>query len=183
MSNSAKAKQKPAALSLAAGVIAGGVEGFITFPTEYIKTRLQIPGNTFKGPIDALFKTVRERGFFGLYKGLTPLVVGNASKAGVRFLFFDQFKAFFLSAGISLPNSLVLAGLGAGITEAILVVTPSETIKTKLIHDQNIASPRYKGLAHGIKLILREEGVRGVYRGLSAVVARQGANSAVPLFL
>ena len=92
--------KKPAALSLAAGIIAGGVEGFITFPTEYIKTRLQIPGNTFKGPIDALFKTVRERGFFGLYKGLTPLVIGNASKAGVRFLSFDQFKSMFISMGI-----------------------------------------------------------------------------------
>ena len=28
-----------------------------------------------------------------------------------------------------------MAGLGAGITEAIFVVTPAETIKVKLIHD------------------------------------------------
>lgn len=29
-----------------------------------------------------------------------------------------------------------LAGLGAGVIEATLVVTPAETIKTKLIHDK-----------------------------------------------
>jgi len=29
-----------------------------------------------------------------------------------------------------------LAGLGAGVSEAILAVTPAETIKVKLIHDR-----------------------------------------------
>ena len=74
---------------------------------------------------------------------------------------------------------MVLAGLGAGVSEAILVVTPSETIKTKLIHDQNRPNPRFKGLVHGIKTIVRESGLKGVYQGMPAVVARQGANSAV----
>jgi solute carrier family 25 (mitochondrial citrate transporter), member 1 len=36
-----------------------------------------------------------------------------------------------------------------------------------------------KGLVHGVKEILKHEGIRGIYRGMSAVVARQGANSAV----
>jgi solute carrier family 25 citrate transporter 1 len=43
-----------------------------------------------------------------------------------------------------------LAGLGAGMTEAILAVTPTETIKTKLIQDQNLAQPKYRGLVHGL---------------------------------
>ena len=29
-----------------------------------------------------------------------------------------------------------MAGLGAGVTEAILVVTPAETLKVKLINDK-----------------------------------------------
>jgi solute carrier family 25 (mitochondrial citrate transporter), member 1 len=33
------------------------------------------------------------------------------------------------------------AGLGAGIAEAILVVTPAETIKVKLIHDKLLEQP------------------------------------------
>jgi solute carrier family 25 citrate transporter 1 len=36
--------------------------------------------------------TVAERGIGGLYKGCSALVVGNAVKAGVRFLSYDYFK-------------------------------------------------------------------------------------------
>jgi solute carrier family 25 citrate transporter 1 len=43
-----------------------------------------------------------------------------------------------------------LAGLGAGICEAILVVTPAETLKVKLIHDRLSEAPKYKGLVDGV---------------------------------
>jgi len=64
-------------------------------------------------------------------------------------------------------------------TEAVLAVTPSETIKTKLIDDSKRPQPRFKGLVDGTLTIVREEGLRGVYRGLFPVILRQGANSAV----
>jgi solute carrier family 25 citrate transporter 1 len=51
--------------------------------------------------------------------------------------------------------------------------------RTKLIHDRNSPSPKYKGLVHGTKTIIAEEGIGGIYRGLGPVMARQGANSAV----
>jgi solute carrier family 25 citrate transporter 1 len=124
-------------------------------------------------------QTVKEKGVFGIYKGMSALVLGNSLKAGVRFLGFENYKRGLQSLGIDSTSGLVLAGLGAGVTEAILVVTPSETIKTKLIHDQNSANPKFRGLVHGVKTIIAEEGIGGVYRGMGAVVARQGANSAV----
>ncbi len=34
---------------------------------------------------------------------------------------------------------------------------------------------------HGVKTIVKEEGVSGIYRGVTSVIARQGANSAVRL--
>ncbi|KAI8914199.1 mitochondrial carrier domain-containing protein [Gorgonomyces haynaldii] len=173
----------PSHISLMAGMIAGGIEGFITYPTEYVKTQLQLQNNAetkrFKGPIDCLVKTVREKGVFGLYKGMSALVIGNSMKAGVRFLTFDQTKRFFEKDGKVSGFGMMVSGLAAGISEAVLVVTPSETIKTKLIHDQNAAQPRFKGLWHGTSTIIKEEGIAGIYRGLTAVVARQGANSAV----
>ncbi|KAJ3304936.1 hypothetical protein HDV03_002166 [Kappamyces sp. JEL0829] len=179
----------PPLVSLGAGMIAGAIEGVVTYPTEFVKTQLQIPNNTFQGPLDCIKRTVAERGILGLYKGLSPLVIGNASKAGVRFLTFDQCRDFFLNTmGMPKSSGLVVAGLAAGMVEGLLVVTPSgrstaihalETIKTKMIHDQNKPNPRFKGLFHGVKTIVHEEGVRGIYRGVGAVIARQGANSAV----
>ncbi|KAG9020832.1 hypothetical protein FS842_006991, partial [Serendipita sp. 407] len=79
---------------------------------------------------------------------------------------------------VTAPRSLA-AGLGAGIMESIFAVTPSETIKTKLIHDSKSPNPRYRGLIHGTRMIIAEEGIRGIYRGLFPVMMRQGANSAV----
>jgi solute carrier family 25 citrate transporter 1 len=79
----------------------------------------------------------------------------------------------------AIKTGLVLSGLLSGITEAVMVVTPTETIKTKLIDDQNSSKPRFRNAVHGTKLIIAEQGIGGIYRGIGAVVARQGANSAV----
>lgn len=70
-------------VSLAAGMIAGGVEGLITYPTEFVKTQLQLQNKAspmFNGPIDCLMKTIRTKGFLALYKGLSPLLIGNSLK-------------------------------------------------------------------------------------------------------
>ena len=77
---------------------------------------------------------------------------------------------------LSTMNTL-LSGLGAGVAEAIVAVTPMDTIKTKLIHDQLSRSPserRYKGFFHGVRTIIHEQGVGGVYKGLTATIMKQG---------
>ena len=43
--------------------------------------------------------------------------------------------------------------------EAIVIVCPMETVKVKFIHDQNQANPRYKGFFHGVKEIVKAEGI------------------------
>jgi solute carrier family 25 citrate transporter 1 len=62
-----------------------------------------------------------------------------------------------------------LAGMGAGTVEAILAVTPMETIKTKLIQTNQTLIP-------GVKSILQESGIRGIYQGLIATILKQGSN-------
>ena len=145
--------------SLLAGAIAGGVEATITYPTEYVKTQLQLQSKesvsggkqAFKGPWDVVQRTVKEKGIKGLYRGLSALVTGTAAKASIRFFSFEELKKRLADESGQLPSSRrMLAGLGAGVIEGLLVVTPTETIKTKLIHDQNSAVPKYKGLVHGM---------------------------------
>lgn len=43
--------------------------------------------------------------------------------------------------------------------------------RTKLIDDQKREVPRYRGLVHGTVQIIKEEGFRGIYRGLGPVVS------------
>ena len=60
----------------------------ITFPTEYVKTQLQLDEKAavpkYKGPINCALVTVKEHGFFGLYRGLSSLLYGSIPKASVR---------------------------------------------------------------------------------------------------
>ncbi|KAI9568740.1 mitochondrial carrier domain-containing protein [Boletus coccyginus] len=171
-------KEKPVH-SLIAGSTAGAIEAFVTYPTEFVKTRSQFAGQR-EPPLTIIRTTVREKGVTALYSGCSALVVGNSIKAGVRFVSYDYFKGILADSEgkVSAPKSL-LAGLGAGMMEAIIAVTPSETIKTKLIDDAKRPDPRFRGLVHGTTAIVREEGIAGIYRGLFPVMMRQGANSAV----
>ncbi|KIP06764.1 hypothetical protein PHLGIDRAFT_106615 [Phlebiopsis gigantea 11061_1 CR5-6] len=171
-------KEKPIH-SLIAGTTAGAVEAFITYPTEYVKTRSQFGGQR-EPPLTIIRDTLKTKGITGLYSGCSALIVGNSVKAGVRFVSYEHFKHMLAdSEGKVSSGRSLLAGLGAGMMEAIFAVTPSETIKTKLIDDAKSSNPRFRGLIHGTVTIVREEGLRGVYRGLFPVMMRQGANSAV----
>eukprot|EP01083_Nonionella_stella_P102376 291197_1 len=76
-------------LPMAAGCIAGAVEATAVWPMEYIKTQLQLNAKgshlPYNGMISGFTYTVREQGFFSLYRGLAPTLVGSIPKAGIRF--------------------------------------------------------------------------------------------------
>ena len=59
---------------------------------------------------------------------------------------------------LSLSAWLYAVFEGAGISEAILTVTPQETIKVKFIHDQTLPNPKYRGFFQGVREIVREQG-------------------------
>uniref|UniRef100_A0A0B7B8V5 Citrate transport protein n=1 Tax=Arion vulgaris TaxID=1028688 RepID=A0A0B7B8V5_9EUPU len=172
-----------------AGAITGGLEICITFPTEYVKTQLQLDEKSgaqkrYKGPIDCVKVTVREYGFLGLYRGLSVLLYGSIPKSAVRFGSFEEFKKRLVgSDGTLNGQQRLLCGLGAGVSEAIFAVTPMETIKVKFINDQTSAKPQYKGFFHGVRCIVREQGLRGCYQGLTATIIKQGSNQAIRFFV
>uniref|UniRef100_A0A803VYT4 Citrate transport protein n=1 Tax=Ficedula albicollis TaxID=59894 RepID=A0A803VYT4_FICAL len=77
----------------------------------------------------------------------------------------------------------LICGLGAGVAEAVAVVCPMETVKVKFIHDQTSPNPKYRGFFHGVREIVREQGLRGTYQGLTATVLKQGSNQAIRFFV
>lgn len=60
----------------------------------------------------------------------------------------------------------------AGAAESTFVVTPQETLKTKLVHDKMQEKPKYRNLFHGIGTIVRENGIGGLYKGYSATLIK-----------
>lgn len=100
-----------------------------------------------------------------------------------RFFGFETARNYLLAEdGTLSPGRTLLAGLCAGALEAVVAVTPMETIKTKFVHDQISRKPadrRYRGLVHGISTIVKEQGIAGTYKGLTATVMKQGSNQAI----
>lgn len=84
----AAADGKKGLKGIVAGGITGGLEIMITYPTEYVKTQLQLDEKgarkKYNGISDCLVKTVKEKGFFGLYRGLSVLLVGSIPKSAAR---------------------------------------------------------------------------------------------------
>lgn len=87
-------------------------------------------------------------GVKGFYRGLSALFVMSVPKTAVRFSANEYAKNSLFTTETRL--NVFCAGLFAGVTEAIFVVTPAETVKVKLIHDKFREQPKYRGLVHGI---------------------------------
>lgn len=186
----AKRKSKYVWKNILAGGIAGGIEICITYPTEYVKTQLQLDEKAnppkYNGMIDCGRQTMQQRGFMGLYRGLSVLLVGSIPKAAVRFgaqqWASNKIHDGYLGANFARDNptwTSLLSGLFAGFSEAVLAVCPMETVKVKFIHDMNSANPQYRGLFHGMRTIIAQEGFSGVYKGVSATIAKQGSNQMI----
>jgi solute carrier family 25 (mitochondrial citrate transporter), member 1 len=57
-------------------------------------------------------------------------------------------------------------------------VTPTERLKTALI-DARARSPRFTSALHATRLLIAEQGVGTLYRGLASTTLKQAATSAV----
>jgi len=173
---SAPAKKKNPWTPMAAGCIAGGIEAVCVWPMEFIKTQLQLQSKAkgaaqpYNGMISGLSYYVRTTGFFSLYRGLTPTLIGSMPKAGIRFglnaLIKDRLRD---KDGNLTPGKNFVAGLGAGVAEALIIVAPVETVKTKCIE---LNQPFVSGMKH----ILQTEGASGIYKGGAATAMKQGSN-------
>jgi len=159
---------------MTAGCIAGGVEATAVWPMEFIKTQLQLQSNSkgakYTTMIEGITYTVRTTGFWSLYRGLTPTLIGSIPKAGIRFGLNAVIKDKLRDKDGKLTvGKNFIAGLGAGVSEAILIVTPVETFKTKVIE---LNMPFLEGLKH----IIKTQGFGGVYQGVFATALKQGSN-------
>ena len=128
---------------------------------------VKLPYNSM---ISGLSYTVQTTGFFSLYRGLAPTLIGSIPKAGIRFGLNSVIKEQLRDGNGNLtPAKNFVAGLGAGVSEALIIVAPVETVKTKCIE---LNLPFVKGF----KQILANEGMAGVYQGAVATAMKQGSN-------
>ncbi|KAK1980763.1 mitochondrial carrier domain-containing protein [Colletotrichum cereale] len=189
LANPTAPKQKPKAsskhkispgISLFSGGVAGGVEAAVTYPFEFAKTRAQLHSTGSKNPFTVLLQVARQDGYRAIYTGCSTLIIGTTFKAGVRFLSFDSIRNLLMDdKGRLTPARGILAGMIAGCVESVVAVTPTERVKTALIDDAKAGTRRYTGGANAMLTMVKENGIREVYRGIVSTTLKQSATSAV----
>jgi solute carrier family 25 citrate transporter 1 len=160
--------------------------------TDTIKVRMQLsrrgrqPGMPKRGFITTGVEIVRKETPLGLYKGLGAVLTGIIPKMAIRFTSFEWYKQLLANkdTGVISGQGLFFAGLAAGVTEAVAVVTPMEVVKIRLQAQHHSMAdpldvPKYRNAAHALYTIVKEEGAGALYRGVSLTALRQGSNQAV----
>ncbi|AJR71560.1 BMC_2a_G0031390.mRNA.1.CDS.1 [Saccharomyces cerevisiae] len=187
---SQKKKASHPAINLMAGGTAGLFEALCCHPLDTIKVRMQIYRRVagiehVKPP--GFIKTGRtiyqKEGFLALYKGLGAVVIGIIPKMAIRFSSYEFYRTLLVNkeSGIVSTGNTFVAGVGAGITEAVLVVNPMEVVKIRLqaqhlTPSEPNAGSKYNNAIHAAYTIVKEEGVSALYRGVSLTAARQATN-------
>ncbi|KAL7943514.1 mitochondrial carrier [Trichoderma barbatum] len=186
-------KQPPtAATNLIAGGGAGMMEALACHPLDTIKVRMQLsrrarmPGAPRRGFIKTGVEVVKKETPLALYKGLGAVLTGIVPKMAIRFTSFEWYKQLLAdkTTGTVSGKATFLAGLAAGVTEAVAVVTPMEVIKIRLQAQHHSMAdpldiPKYRNAAHALYTVVKEEGFGALYRGVSLTALRQGSNQAV----
>ncbi|TYZ68075.1 hypothetical protein PybrP1_010017 [[Pythium] brassicae (nom. inval.)] len=164
------------------GALSGVIEALILTPLDVTKTRLQLDKTgQYSGMVDCGKKLFRAEGPRGLYKGFTPWTIHVVTKNGTRFYFNAVYRRLLADANGQVSGAKeFVAGALAGATEAVLIVTPFEVIKTRM-QGQNIVKgevAKYGGPVQTTLTIIRNEGPLALWKGVAPTIGRQGLNQA-----
>ncbi|MQM14993.1 hypothetical protein Taro_047930 [Colocasia esculenta] len=119
----------PPYMKAVSGSMGGVVEACCLQPIDVIKTRLQLDRTgTYKGIVHCGSTVCRTEGVRALWKGLTPfathLTLKYALRMGSNALFQSAFKDS--ETGVISQRGRLMSGFGAGVLEALVIVTPFE---------------------------------------------------------
>eukprot|EP01132_Coremiostelium_polycephalum_P000472 gene472-598_t len=155
-----------------AGFISGAACLFTGHPFDTIRVRVQTSTEPV-GIIDCFTKTIRNEGFTALYKGVTSPLFGMMLENSILFIGYGQMKQL-LQSDPNIPLTIPqysICGAGAGFL-ASFVLTPVELIKCRL-QIQTTGEKKYNGSFDCMVKILKENGVKGLYKGYVPTLSRE----------
>ncbi|SCU91809.1 LAMI_0E07382g1_1 [Lachancea mirantina] len=177
--------------------VAGGIGGMagavVTCPFDVVKTRLQSDvyqaayrsnghnaatsanflkdgARHFRETLGIISSVYRQEGFRSLFKGLGPNLVGVIPARSINFFTYGTTKDIYsraLNNGQEAPWIHLLAAATAGWATST-ATNPIWLIKTRLQLDKTGSTRQHKNSWACFNDIIKNEGVKGLYKGLSA---------------
>ncbi|KAJ3123920.1 hypothetical protein HK098_001565 [Nowakowskiella sp. JEL0407] len=177
------------------GVTAGVIGQFIANPTDLIKVRMQSDSRMgrYTSPLNVFLEIMKERGIAGLWKGSIPSCVRAGLVNLGELVTYDSAKTQIMLLrlkynSISNPNSIdiddlillktrrdevddLLTHVSSSICSGFVaasISTPADVLKTRIMNSKS-TNIKIFGL---IQTILKEEGVRTLWRGFIPIWMR-----------
>ena len=183
-------------LNLCSSTEAGVTTVFLTNPIWLVKTRMQVQdktafsingktasSQTFYRSMPHAFKTiVQEEGLFALYRGLIPALF-LVSHGVIQFVAYEELKSLKTNDGekkLGIWEPLWMGALSKTIASSSTY--PWQTIKSRIQQRQKVDGKPYNGMIDCCTRIVKNEGVRGLYKGLAPNLIRIAPGAAITFF-
>ncbi|GER33074.1 mitochondrial substrate carrier family protein [Striga asiatica] len=152
-----------------AGGCASIATSFIFTPSERIKQQMQI-GSHYRNCWNAFIQVVQRGGVLSLYNGWGAVLCRNVPHSVIKFYTYESLKQVVLpgtksNAQANVSTTLVCGGLAGSM--ASLFTTPFDVVKTRLQTQIPGSVTPYGGVFNTLTKIGKQEGVKGLYRGLT----------------
>ncbi|KAK4245282.1 mitochondrial carrier domain-containing protein [Corynascus novoguineensis] len=181
--------------NLVAGAVARSFAGFILMPLTVLKVRYESTLYSYASLASAARDIASREGVRGFFAGYGATAVRDAPYAGLYVLFYEQSKkrlsllfppsdnndgnaerrshggpmAVSRAAGINFASGVVSAVVCS------VVSNPFDAVKTRI----QLQPERYRNMAQGCRLMIREEGPRALWDGLALRMSRKALSSAL----
>eukprot|EP00890_Picochlorum_soloecismus_P006034 jgi/Picsp_1/6431/NSC_03779-R1_solute carrier family 25 member 38 len=185
---SEKPKRKSKLASVVSGAASGALVSACVQPLDVIRTRLQ--ADSAKGQLLSTVSTIRliirNHGVRSLWQGTQPTVVRLGVGAGLHFFFLESLKPLFEKTGANDAQQMGAMGavMTGGLSRAMaaLISCPITVVKTRMEYidgSNSRATPMYKNTTHALRTIAKQEGIRGMYKGLGPTILSNAPFSAI----
>lgn len=172
----------------ACGAMATVAHDTIITPMDVVKQRLQMGG--YSGTLDCVQSTLRKEGVHAFYRSLPTTLAMNIPYMGLFVASNESLKRCLdIGTSTSSSSSSKFAGapwyfLAAGMSGALAssLTLPLDNVKTRLQTQggqlvDGVA--KYNGIVSTVRVIAREEGLGGFFRGLGPRAALADRKSVV----
>ncbi len=167
----------PSSDQMIAGIASGGLSTCILHPLDLVKTQFQVNSSSrsrlSRQPYLYTFRYLRDLYVDyglrrGLYQGLSANLAGSTASWGLYFCLYEWMKDFLIDGEnnrkFAPQNYFLPSSAAAAIT--VIFTNPLWMIKTRLCMQIPGQAGNYHGLIDAFSKISRNEGIRGLYRGL-----------------
>ncbi|XP_069129626.1 mitochondrial ornithine transporter 1-like [Argopecten irradians] len=170
------------------GGVNGGIANVIVGQSlDTVKVKMQTFPGLYQNAFDCFMKTFRQDGIRGLYAGTIPAMTANIAENSVLFMFYGLCQKVVMN--ISKKNDVkdlhpvenAISGSGAAFF-CSFSLCPTELIKCRLQAMREMATQgKLEGGMEKMKIgpwgltkeILKQEGVPGMFKGLTSTMARE----------